>query len=159
MDWEISENVKKDWMPQIRPILETFVDRTPGTFIEEKNYSLAWHYRNADPALGEMRAGELSTVIKELTSNNDLGVLDGNKVLEIKNSSVNKGKAVTKEIFKKNFDFIFCIGDDWTDEYMFQDLPESAYTVKVGLHKTAARFYVDDTEQVRDLLQHFAAAK
>ena len=158
MEWEINENVKKDWMPQIRPILETFVDRTPGTFIEEKNYSLAWHYRNADPALGEMRANELSTVIKELTSNNDLGVLDGNKVLEIKNSSVNKGKAVSKEIFKKDYGFIFCIGDDWTDEYMFQDLPKSAYTVKVGFHKTAARQYVDDTEQVREILKRFASA-
>ena len=158
MDWEINDNVKKDWMPQIRPILETFVDRTPGTFIEEKNYSLAWHYRNADPALGEMRANELSTVIKELTSNNDLGVLDGNKVLEIKNSSVNKGKAVSKEVFKKDYDFIFSIGDDWTDEYMFQDLPDSAYTVKVGFHKTAARFYVDDTQRVRELLNEFVSA-
>ncbi len=158
MEWEINDNVKKDWMPQIRPILETFVDRTPGTFIEEKNYSLAWHYRNADPALGEMRANELSTVIKELTSNNDLGVLDGNKVLEIKNSSVNKGKAVSKEVFKKDYDFIFSIGDDWTDEYMFQDLPDSAYTVKVGFHKTAARFYVDDTQRVRELLNEFVSA-
>lgn len=158
MDWEINENVKKDWMPQIRPILESFVDRTPGTFIEEKNYSLAWHYRNADPALGEMRANELSTVVKELTSNQDLGVLDGNKVLEIKNSSVNKGKAVSKEIFKQDYDFIFCIGDDWTDEYMFEDLPDSAYTVKVGLLKTAARYYVDDTEKVRELLREFVDA-
>ncbi|MGB3774396.1 MAG: bifunctional alpha,alpha-trehalose-phosphate synthase (UDP-forming)/trehalose-phosphatase, partial [Leeuwenhoekiella sp.] len=95
-EWEITEKIKNDWMPQIRPILETFVDRTPGTFIEEKNYSLAWHYRNADPELGEIRANELSTVIKELASNKDLGVLDGNKVLEIKSGAVNKGKAVAK---------------------------------------------------------------
>lgn len=143
-------------MPQIRPILETFVDRTPGTFIEEKNYSLAWHYRNADPELGEIRANELATVVKELSSNKDLGVLDGNKVLEIKSGAVNKGKAVSKEIFNKDYDFIFAIGDDWTDEYMFEELPASAYTVKVGLQKTAARLYVEDTDHVRQLLQEFA---
>ncbi|WP_031429162.1 bifunctional alpha,alpha-trehalose-phosphate synthase (UDP-forming)/trehalose-phosphatase [Flavimarina sp. Hel_I_48] len=155
-DWEITEKIKNDWMPQIRPILETYVDRTPGTFIEEKNYSLAWHYRNADPELGEMRANELSTVIKELASNKDLGVLDGNKVLEIKSGAVNKGKAVAKEIFNKDYSFIFSIGDDWTDEFMFEELPESAYTVKVGLQKTAARFYVEDTDHVRQLLEEFA---
>ena len=155
-EWEITEKIKNDWMPQIRPILETFVDRTPGTFIEEKNYSLAWHYRNADPELGEIRANELATVLKELSSNKDLGVLDGNKVLEIKSGSVNKGKAVSKEIFNKNYDFIFSIGDDWTDEFMFEELPESSFTVKVGLQKTAARLYVDDTDHVRQLLQEFA---
>ena len=142
-------------MPQIRPILETFVDRTAGTFIEEKNYSLAWHYRKADPELGEKRANELSTVIKELASSQELSVLDGNKVLEVKNSGVNKGKAVTKLILNKNYSFIFAIGDDWTDEFMFQDLPDDAYTVKVGLQKTAAKFYVDDTDRVRDLLNQF----
>jgi trehalose 6-phosphate synthase/phosphatase len=38
---------------------------------------------------------------------------------------------------------------------MFNDLPETAVTVKVGLANTAARYYVDDTDQVRDLLQAF----
>lgn len=156
-EWAVTENLKNDWMDTVRPILEKFVDRTAGTFIEEKNYSLAWHYRNADPDLGEIRAGELSSVLKELSANNDLGVLDGNKVLEIKNSTIHKGKAVTKHIFEKDYSFQFAIGDDWTDEYMFQDLPDEAYTIKVGLQKTAAKFYVDDTERVRDLLKKFAA--
>ncbi|MGB3776212.1 MAG: trehalose-phosphatase, partial [Leeuwenhoekiella sp.] len=102
------------------------------------------------------RANELSTVIKELASNKDLGVLDGNKVLEIKSGAVNKGKAVAKEIFNQNYEFIFSIGDDWTDEFMFEELPVSAYTVKVGLQKTAARFYVEDTDHVRQLLEEFA---
>lgn len=157
-NWEVTENVKKDWMPLIRPVLETYVDRTPGTFIEEKNYSLAWHYRNADPELGEIRANELSTTLKELTSNHELGVLDGNKVLEIKNSGINKGKAVTKEIFKEDYTFIFSIGDDWTDEFMFEELPDDSYTVKVGIQQTSAKYYVDDTESVRKLLQAFLDA-
>ncbi|MGB8705548.1 MAG: trehalose-phosphatase, partial [Gillisia sp.] len=79
----------------------------------------------------------------------------GNKVLEIKSSGVNKGKAASKLLLKQNYDFIFAIGDDWTDEFLFQELPEDAYTVKVGLKKTSATYYIDGTKKVRALLQDF----
>lgn len=155
-EWELSENVNNDWMSAVRPVIETFVDRTPGTFIEDKNYSLAWHYRKADPELGEIRANELSNVLKELISNRGLSVLEGNKVLEIKSSGVNKGKASNKKLVGKDYDFIFAIGDDWTDEYMFEELPEESFTVKVGMKKTSARYYIEDTSKVRDILKDFA---
>ena len=154
-DWETTENVKKNWMSSIRPVIESFVDRTPGTFMEEKNYSLAWHYRKSDPELGGQRANELSNVLKDLSSNHDLSVLNGNKVIEIKNSGVNKGRAATKQLTKK-YDFIFAIGDDWTDEYMFRELPDETFTVKVGLQKTDAEYYVEDTAEVKKLLKKFA---
>lgn len=54
-----------------------------------------------------------------------------------------------------DYDFVFAIGDDWTDEFMFQELPEEAITVKVGRHKTQARFYVDGIGNVRDLISRF----
>lgn len=155
-DWELSENVNNEWMSTIRPVIETFVDRTPGTFLEDKNYSLAWHYRKADPQLGEIRANELSNVLKEMVSNHGLSVLEGNKVLEIKNSEVNKGNAANKKLVGKNYDFIFAIGDDWTDEFMFRELPEEAITVKVGIKKTNARYYVKNTDKVRNILNSFA---
>lgn len=157
-DWELNENVQNDWMETVRPVIETFCDRTPGSFIEEKNYSLAWHYRKADPDLGEIRANELSTVLKELISNHGLSVLEGNKVLEIKSSGVNKGKAAGKLLIKKNYEFIFAIGDDWTDEFLFKELPQTAVTVKVGLKKTSATYYVNETKKVRDLLEKFIEA-
>src|SRR5690606_10519003 len=91
--WKPLERLRTEWMENIRPVLETFVDRTPGTFIEEKKYSLAWHYRKADPELAQVRTIELNTVITSLISNNELTVLNGNKVIEVKNSSVNKGRA------------------------------------------------------------------
>ena len=155
-DWKLNEKVQNDWMGAVRPVIETFVDRTPGTFIEEKNYSLAWHFRKADPDLGEIRANELSNVLKDLISNHGLSVLDGNKVLEIKSSGVNKGKAANKLLLKEEFDFIFAIGDDWTDEYLFKELPEESVTVKVGLKKTAAIYYLEDTAKVRSLLKDFS---
>ena len=155
-DWALSEKVQNNWMESVRPVIETFVDRTPGTFLEEKSYSLAWHYRKADPELGEIRANELSQVLKGLISNHGLNVLEGNKVLEIKSSGVNKGKAANKLLLKKEYDFIFAIGDDWTDEYLFKELPESTVTVKVGMKKTAATYFLKDTDKVRNLLSGFA---
>ncbi|MGM0934120.1 MAG: bifunctional alpha,alpha-trehalose-phosphate synthase (UDP-forming)/trehalose-phosphatase [Bacteroidota bacterium] len=155
-EWELSENIKNDWMEAVRPVIENFVDRTPGTFIEDKNYSLAWHYRKADPELGEMRANELSSVLKELISNHGLSVLEGNKVLEIKSSDVSKGKAAGKKLVGEDYDFIFAIGDDWTDEYLFRELPEDAYTVKVGIKNTSAQYYVEGTKNVREILKLFA---
>lgn len=154
-NWQLNEKVHNDWMDMVRPVIEAFCDRTPGTFIEEKNYSLAWHYRKADPELGEIRANDLSNVLKELISNHGLSVLQGNKVLEIKSSGVNKGKAAGKLLMKKKYDFIFAIGDDWTDEFLYKELPDSAVTVKVGLKKTAASYYVNETKRVRDLLHKF----
>ncbi|WP_445382508.1 bifunctional alpha,alpha-trehalose-phosphate synthase (UDP-forming)/trehalose-phosphatase [Robiginitalea sp. IMCC43444] len=155
--FQLLENVKNDWMAKIRPVLESFVDRTPGSFIEDKNYSLAWHYRSTDPDFGQKRASELNTVLTSLIANDDLSVLNGNKVVEIKSSNVNKGRAALRMISRKSYDFIFAIGDDWTDEFMFQDLPKEAITVKVGRMKTQARYYVDGIGNVRELLKRFTS--
>ncbi len=152
------ENVKNNWMDKIRPVLESFVDRTPGSFIEEKNYSLAWHYRKTDPDFGNLRATELNTVLTSLIANDDLSVLNGNKVMEIKSSNVNKGRATVRVLGESEYDFVFAIGDDWTDEFMFEELPANTVTVKVGRHKTAAKYYVENTQKVRELLKSFVKA-
>ncbi|MGB5436201.1 MAG: bifunctional alpha,alpha-trehalose-phosphate synthase (UDP-forming)/trehalose-phosphatase [Maribacter sp.] len=155
-DFRMLENVKNDWMEKIRPVLESFVDRTPGSFIEEKNFSLAWHYRKTDPDFGNLRANELNTVLTSLIANDDLSVLNGNKVMEIKSSNVNKGRATMRVLGDGDYDFVFAIGDDWTDEFMFQELPESTVTVKVGRQKTQAKYFIDDIKYVRGLLERFA---
>lgn len=154
-EWDALERLKNDWMENIRPVLETFVDRTPGTFIEEKRYSLAWHYRQADPELAHVRTMELNTVLTSLISNNNLSILKGNKVTEIKSSNVNKGRAVARLLTEDTYDFVFAIGDDWTDEYMFQEVPDNAFSVKVGYQKTHAKYYIQGTDEVRILLHKF----
>jgi trehalose 6-phosphate synthase/phosphatase len=154
-EFKMLENVKKDWMEKIYPVLESFVDRTPGSFIEEKNYSLAWHYRNTDPDFGANRATELNTVLTSLIGNDDISVLNGNKVMEIKSSNVNKGRAAMRVLAQEDYDFIFAIGDDWTDEFMFQELPEEAVTVKVGMQNTQAKYYIENVSGVRGILQKF----
>ena len=151
--FKLLEKVKGEWMEKIKPVLESFVDRTPGSFIEEKNYSLAWHYRSTDPDFGEKRATELNTVLTSLIGNDDISVLNGNKVVEIKSSNVNKGRASVRILGEDDYDFVLAIGDDWTDEFMFQELPDSAVTVKVGLKKTQAKYHVESTKQVRTILK------
>ena len=153
--FKLLENVKKDWMEKIQPVLDSFVDRTPGSFMEKKNYSLAWHYRNTDPDFGQKRARELNNILISLIANDDLSVMNGNKVMEIKSSNVNKGRAAMRVYSEKDYDFVFAIGDDWTDEMMFQELPPSAITVKVGRYRTQARYYVKNIGNVRELLQTF----
>ncbi|RKZ26943.1 bifunctional alpha,alpha-trehalose-phosphate synthase (UDP-forming)/trehalose-phosphatase [bacterium] len=152
-EWEIIEPLEDTWKKEILPILELYVDRTPGSFIEEKEFSLVWHYRNCDAELADVRVKELKDVLLNLTANLNIGIMEGNKVIEIKNTNINKGRAVLKWISKKEWDFILAIGDDMTDEDVFGVLPDTAYSIKVGLGLTRARFYIESVEKVRGLLK------
>ncbi|MCR9289121.1 MAG: bifunctional alpha,alpha-trehalose-phosphate synthase (UDP-forming)/trehalose-phosphatase [Bacteroidetes bacterium] len=150
--WSVNPGISNQWKNEIRLVLENVVERTPGTFIEEKEYSLAWHYRQIDKGLGEKRVREFRDVLNYLTANLDLQVLEGNKVIEIKSAGVNKGKALFNWLNGGRYDFIFAIGDDHTDEDIFKALTNEAFTVKVGLEKSDARFHVRKVEEVRQLL-------
>ncbi|UCG91335.1 MAG: bifunctional alpha,alpha-trehalose-phosphate synthase (UDP-forming)/trehalose-phosphatase [candidate division WOR-3 bacterium] len=151
--WELVEPLRNDWKDLIKPILERYVDRTPGSLIEEKEFSLVWHYRKVDPTLALIRAGELKEALLNLIGSLNLGILEGSKIIEIKNVGINKGRAVLKWIPKEKWDFIIAIGDDWTDEDTFAALPDWAYTIKVGLGLTKARFNIDSPAEVRQLLE------
>jgi trehalose 6-phosphate synthase/phosphatase len=151
--WETLEPLRDDWKEEIRPILELYVDRTPGSFVEEKDFSLVWHYRKVDPELASIRARELKDALLHLTANLNLGVLEGNKIIEIKNVGINKGQVALRWIPKEDWDFILAIGDDWTDEDVFTVLPESAYSIKVGTFPSRAKFNLDSVKDVRSLLK------
>lgn len=152
-DWEALESLKNDWKEKIRSVMENFVDRTPGAFIEEKEYSIAWHYRKTDPIMAENRTRELKMILTLFVADNGLSVLDGDKVLEVKSSAVNKGRAVLRLMDDKSYDFILAMGDDWTDEAMFEELPKEAYTIKVGNKKTCARYFVPTIGDVRKIIK------
>ncbi|NCD71939.1 bifunctional alpha,alpha-trehalose-phosphate synthase (UDP-forming)/trehalose-phosphatase [Mucilaginibacter agri] len=151
--WHKLGGMSNNWKQDIFPILETYVDRTPGTFIEEKTYSLVWHYRKAQNGLGELRANELTNTLKYLAGDKGLQLLPGNKVVEVKNMEINKGKAALTLSEKKDYDFVIAFGDDYTDEEIFKSLPDSAITIKVGGNLSAAKFYLRNPAEVRDLLR------
>lgn len=153
--WTEKLNNNKEWIQNLLPIFNSFTDRTPGTFVEEKQNSLVWHYRKTDPELANNRAVELKTVIKSLAPES-ISLMDMDKAIEITNSQFNKGTAVSDIISKKNYDFTLCIGDDVTDENMFINLNEEAYTLKVGKKTTAAKYYIKNPAEVKKLLKLLA---
>lgn len=154
--WRLVQHLNNDWKPSIRPVLELYANRLPGSFIEEKDYSLAWHYRAADPDLGPARAKELLDYLVNYTSNIPVQVLQGNKVLEVKTARVNKGTTGLQWLGSDNFDFVLAIGDDWTDEHLFMSLPKDAYTVRVGLVQSYARYNLRNYSDVIGLLEQLA---
>lgn len=150
--WESAAGIDDQWKEDIRPTLETYVDRTPGAFLEEKDYSLVWHYRKVETGLGELRTSELMDNLRYLTNDRGLQLLAGNKVVEVKNIEINKGKAASAKLHHTDYDFIMALGDDHTDEDIFKALPETSITIKVGSNISAARFYLRDPMTVRKLL-------
>lgn len=122
------------WKPWIRAIIEGYVNRCPNSFMEEKEYSLVWHYRNANQEQAKLRCLELLSELTEYTRNLDVQVVPGNKIVEVRNSGIDKGKAVKKILADADYDFILAAGDDRTDEDMFKALPAGAdiYSIKIG---------------------------
>ena len=151
-DWMTLEPMGHDWKPELRQILELYVDRTPGALIEEKDFSLVWHYRKADVGLGEIRARELLETLQYFTQNLNLQVLEGSKVIEVKNSGINKGRAALHFYAQQEWDFVLAAGDDWTDEDTFKVMPEDAFAIKVGLVRSSAKYNVKSFTEIRELL-------
>jgi trehalose 6-phosphate synthase/phosphatase len=157
--WTTIGDYNTDWKETIRPILERFKRRTPGALVEEKDFSLVWHYRRADPELSAVRVAELKETLYFLTANLELDVAEGNKIVEVKNAGINKGHAAMKWMSKKKWDFILAVGDDVTDEDLFSELPDFAYSIKVGLAPSKAKFRFKSQKEVRLLLENLRDAK
>jgi trehalose 6-phosphate synthase/phosphatase len=150
------ESVTADWKEIIQPVLELYRDRTPGSTITVNEYSLVWHYERAQPELAALRLAELKDAVLSLTTNLDLSILEGNKLLEIKNSNVSKGRAAAQWYNRHEWDFVAAIGDDWTDEDIFRMLGEEHYSIKVGLDVSSANYFLESVEQVRTFIRELA---
>jgi len=155
--WRMLKAMTADWKERVRPILQLYVDRLPGALLEEKEFSLAWHYRRADPEQSPERAKELMDDLAGYTRNIDVQVFEGNKVIEVRNAGVNKGTAAQEWLSGHTPEFILGIGDDWTDEDLFRALPASAFSVRVGVENTAARYFLGNPGAVRRVLREMAA--
>jgi trehalose 6-phosphate synthase/phosphatase len=150
--WRLFKNINAEWKDRVRPILQLYVDRLPGALLEEKDFSLAWHHRRADPEQARVRAQELLDTLADYTRNIDVQVLEGRKVIEVRPSGINKGTAAQEWLKDRAPDFILGIGDDWTDEDLFRALPPEACSVRVGVANTAAHYYLSGHNAVRRLL-------
>jgi trehalose 6-phosphate synthase/phosphatase len=156
--WITEVQTHSEWKERILTIMDRFVRRCPHTFIEEKEFSIVWHYRNAHSEQGKLRASELICELNEHIHNRHLQVMQGDKIIEVRNRGIDKGTAIKKVLSKDHYDFIFAVGDDKTDEDMFKMLvnKKNCFTIKVGPNASYAQYNVLKPQMVVSLLQGFS---
>ncbi|SNX85000.1 related to trehalose-6-phosphate phosphatase [Melanopsichium pennsylvanicum] len=159
----LTETLDMTWMKDIRSVFEYYTERTTGSFIEQKKSAITWHYRGADPDFGSFQAKECQAHLENLTSQNKLAieVLVGKKNLEVRPLAINKGEIVKRILWEhSDAEFVFCAGDDKTDEDMFRSLfnlnPSSseidAHHDTDGAENTALKPYLAELSKDHALL-------
>lgn len=159
-DWELyRKGYSDEWKQQVLPVLEHFVDRTPGSFIEEKEFSMVWHYRMSEPEFGEWLANELVANLEQMLAATELRAYHGQKSVEVKLLWANKGEVLTRLTEGADMQgaaFCFAAGDDRTDEDLFARLDTEAWTVHIGNKRSRARYCLSTPAELREVLNSFA---
>ncbi len=159
-EWQsefVAEN-EENWKPIIRSVMDTYVKRCVHTFVETKEYSMVWHYRNADPEQAKLRSAELFSELAGYSNHLNLQVVKGNKIIETRMKGMDKGIITRKLLKDQDYDFIIACGDDNTDEDMFQVLAgyDQAYTLKIGDVASYARYNLYTPQMTLSLLELLA---
>lgn len=157
-EW-INKVHQNEWSSGLLSILKLFVEKTPHSHLEIKDTALAWHYRECDAWLGTLRAQQLTNALISICLKQKLEIIQGNKVIEIKSPDYNKGSEVARQLQHGNYDFIIAMGDDTTDNDMFEALPQKAFTIKVGNVSETARYNIPEQKDVLPFLQTLADEK
>jgi len=138
--WHKNLPLTQPWDDEIITILQSFVDKTPRSRMEMKDTALVWHYRNVDGWLASLREQQLLIALIAPCTRQNLQIMRGNKVIEIKSPYHTKGSEVRRILKNNSFDFILAMGDDTTDEDTFRELPDDSYTIKIGTISEIARY-------------------
>ncbi|XP_031122650.1 probable alpha,alpha-trehalose-phosphate synthase [UDP-forming] 9 [Ipomoea triloba] len=172
-DWECM-TADTEWKQIVEPVMKQYTDATDGSSIETKESALVWHHQDADPDFGSCQAKELLDHLENVLANEPAVVKRGQQIVEVKPQGVTKGLAAEKVLLMmvnggRPPDFVMCIGDDRSDEDMFEGIikmvsglsistaPEM-FACTVGRKPSRARYYLDDTADVVRLLQGLATA-
>lgn len=122
------------WKNLVLPTMELFTDRTPGSYIEEKESSLTWHYCDADSQFGSWQAKDLQIMLERQLIGTALDVYQGQFFVSVEHEGCTKAKVVEgvlkylslpQQLAAKNMkevDFVLCVCDDVSDDQMFQTL-------------------------------------
>jgi len=168
--WQtLTEIGDQTWKESARLMMNIFAQRTHGTYVEEKGNALIWQFRDADPEFGFLQSKELEVHLKQiLRGSTEVEVIRGGGVadgyIEVRPTGVTKGlflehAMATLKNLSKSATFVLAIGDDSSDEPMFEQLQRmtgdegvDAFGVTVGKKPSAAGSYVDDPAAVMELL-------
>ncbi|GAV80820.1 Glyco_transf_20 domain-containing protein/Trehalose_PPase domain-containing protein [Cephalotus follicularis] len=174
-EWEISSiGADLDWKNIVEPVMRQYTEATDGSCMEIKDSALVWHHQDADPDFGSCQAKELLVHLENVLSNEPAVVTRGQHIVEVKPQGVSKGLVAQKVLLKmvnsgKPPDFVMCIGDDRSDEDMFESILSTAHSPSlpaapeifactVGRKPSKAKYYLDDTADVIKMLQGLATA-
>jgi trehalose 6-phosphate synthase/phosphatase len=155
--WVQTTSIDTRWKEDVLAVLQEASDHYPGTFVEEKESAVVFHYRTALNVMSKkirdhLKMEFLSIVIKHP----GIVMMGGDKVIEIKPELFNKGSVADRILSKGKHDFILAAGDDYTDELLFARLPNDAFTIKIGKQPTRARFLIRKQEEFLKFLEQVA---
>jgi trehalose 6-phosphate synthase/phosphatase len=152
---QLDHNLDLGWKQQAFRILELYARSTPGTHVERKRTGLVWHYRQADPEFGKWKAKQLVDELSIVSANYPVEVRHGRKIVEVAGAHVNKGTAALKIIGDRPYDLILMVGDDTTDESMFQLASGDArmVTIHIGEGDTRAQYRLTNPAAFRAFLE------
>ncbi|KAI0492931.1 hypothetical protein KFK09_027207 [Dendrobium nobile] len=161
------------WKPIAEPVMSLYTETTDGSTIEDKETSMVWCYEDADPDFGSCQAKELLDHLESVLANEPVSVKTGQNNVEVKPQGVSKGLVAERLLSTMRErgllpDFVLCIGDDRSDEDMFEvitgavdghSLPPSAevFACTVGRKPSKAKYYLDDTAEIVRLMQGLAS--
>merc|ERR1719158_773669 len=157
-EWESHQGFEETWQDMVLPVLEHYVECTDGSYLEKKESALVWHYKDADPDFGSWQAKELLDHLESVLANEPVEAVRGRGIIEIKPQGASKGAAADRVLawskrVKGDVDFVFCVGDDRSDEEMFTTVdnvafsphtPAEVFACTVGAKPSKAPFYLDD---------------
>ncbi|XP_022749451.1 probable alpha,alpha-trehalose-phosphate synthase [UDP-forming] 11 isoform X2 [Durio zibethinus] len=172
--WETYRSMDLSWKEVVEPIMQHYMEATDGSFIENKESALVWHHQDADPDFGLCQAKELHDHLENVLANEPVVVKRGQQIVEVKPQGLSKGIVVENVISTirsrgKSPDFLLCIGDDRSDEDMFESIARSSanptlpaiaeiFACTVGQKPSMAKYYVDDIVEVIGLLRGITEA-
>jgi trehalose 6-phosphate synthase/phosphatase len=151
--WKSQRGKLPAWKEDVKTMINRFAESHEGSFMEEKPLGIVWHYRNMEERAGfdasRLLLGQLKSYLLDVKA----VVLDGNKVVEVKPSGSDKGQVLSRVFDIGEYDFVLAIGDDRTDEDLFDALDDGkAFTIKVGEGPTKARCRLQGVDDVIALL-------
>ncbi|XP_073304811.1 probable alpha,alpha-trehalose-phosphate synthase [UDP-forming] 9 [Primulina huaijiensis] len=163
-----------DWKKIVEPIMKLYTEATDGSYMEIKESALVWHHQDADPDFGSCQAKELLVHLENVLANEPVVVRRGQHIVEVKPQGVTKGLVAEKVIAMmvndgKAPNFVMCIGDDRSDEDMFESILSTVsnptlpvapeiFACTVGQKPSKAKYYLDDTTDVVKLLRGLASS-
>ncbi|KAG6971869.1 hypothetical protein JG688_00004261 [Phytophthora aleatoria] len=90
-EWQVmTEDTDPSWKKVVRPIMQYFTERTPGSRIDSKESSLTWHYGETDPIFGPMQARDMQVNLEDVLCNLPLEVVQGTNRVEVRLQGVTK---------------------------------------------------------------------